>query len=292
MMATVSMRMNSGGVEVQAAHGCALEALARPCDVLVIAAHPDDEAQGLAATLGKLAARGCRVRVLHVTDGAPRNPALRPSLRRHTVKQAAAFRRLEAEAALGGEDITLLPSLGIPDHEAAEDLVGLTLALEPIIATADVVVTHPYEGGHPDHDATAFAVHAAAGHTLVAEMTSYHRNALGGLEPGVFLGRAACGVSWPGDLDAADFARRDRILAAYASQREVLARLRIRREPIRCAPVYDFTSPPHEGRLWYEDVGLGWTAERFLARARAATWLFAPDRGVASPASGSRTTPR
>ena len=27
----------------------------------------------------------------------------------------------------------------------------------------DVVLTHAYEGGHSDHDATAFAVHLAAG---------------------------------------------------------------------------------------------------------------------------------
>ena len=39
-----------------------------------------------------------------------------------------------------------------------------------------VVLTHAYEGGHPDHDAVAFAVHRAARRTsaAVVEMPFYH----------------------------------------------------------------------------------------------------------------------
>ena len=32
-----------------------------------------------------------------------------------------------------------------------------------VVQQPDVVLTHPYEGGHSDHDSTAFAVHLAAG---------------------------------------------------------------------------------------------------------------------------------
>src|SRR3954452_23166281 len=46
----------------------------------------------------------------------------------------------------------------------------------------EVILTHPYEGGHSDHDSTAFAVHLAAGilareglaAPIILELTSYH----------------------------------------------------------------------------------------------------------------------
>jgi len=56
------------------------------------------------------------------------------------------------------------------------------------------VVTHPYEGGHPDHDAAAFVTCMRCGSRgkretplLAMEMTSYH--GVGGkLTVGAFLG--------------------------------------------------------------------------------------------------------
>ncbi len=48
--------------------------------------------------------------------------------------------------------------------------------LAPLVARADAVLTHAYEGGHPDHDAVAFAAHAAARRAgrPVFEMPFYH----------------------------------------------------------------------------------------------------------------------
>ncbi|MGO8019873.1 PIG-L deacetylase family protein, partial [Rhizobium leguminosarum] len=53
--------------------------------------------------------------------------------------------------------------LEVPDHCAANYLADLTKRITVFLqqSAADIVVTHPYEGGHPDHDATAFATHAA-----------------------------------------------------------------------------------------------------------------------------------
>ena len=54
---------------------------------------------------------------------------------------------------------------------------------------ADLVLTHAYEGGHPDHDAVAFAVSGGgaargsdAADTTVVEMPFYHAGP-GGLDP-------------------------------------------------------------------------------------------------------------
>jgi LmbE family N-acetylglucosaminyl deacetylase len=267
-------------------HACALEALAsaRSCgSVLVVAAHPDDETIGVGATLAALVARGSRVRVLHVTDGAPRDPSLRPTLRDCTPFEAAVARRAELAAALraGGldPDVVLADPLGVADQEAALALVDVARALaRELEATApDVVITHPYEGGHPDHDAVAFAVHAAvrlnAHAPRIAEMSSYHAAREGNaLEVAAFLPHAehACAARHEGVLDAPARARKRAMLDAFVTQSEVLASFDTAVEPLRCAPPYDFTRPPHPGTLHYERLAFGWTGARWRALAREA----------------------
>lgn len=272
---------------VRPAHACALDVLAesrgeRP-SLLVVAAHPDDETIGVGATLGALVAAGARVSVLHVTDGAPRDPSLRPTLRDLTPAAAAAVRRAELAAALraGGldPDAIVEPSLGVGDQEAALALPAIARALAERFAVSrpDVVITHPYEGGHPDHDAVAFAVHAAArlqAHPLpVAEMSSYHASPeREELEAGCFLPceEPVCIARHDGILDAPSRARKRAMLDAYTSQAGVLASFDDAREPLRCAPAYDFTRPPHAGTLHYERLAFGWTGERWRALAREA----------------------
>lgn len=282
------------------AHACALDAIARADAtraILVVAAHPDDETIGAGATLGALAALGARVRVLHVTDGAPREPSLRPTLADRSRAAAAAVRRAELEAALraGGldADAVLAASLGVPDQEAAFALVEVarTLARRLSASPPDVVITHPYEGGHPDHDAVAFAVHAAvrllesagAATPLIAEMSSYHASP----QPEGNALEAACFLPWPeatctarhaGRLEPLARARKRAMLDAFVSQADVLASFDTAAEPLRCAPSYDFTRPPHPGTLHYERLAFGWTGERWRALAREALAALSPTR--------------
>ena len=280
------------------AHACALDAIAR-ADAsrafLLVAAHPDDETIGAGVTLGSLVAVGARVRVLHVTDGAPRDPSLRPTLADRSPEAAAAVRRAELAGALraGGldPDAVLAPSLGVPDQEAALGLVEIAHALARHIAASgpDVVLTHPYEGGHPDHDAVAFAVHAAvhllatagAAPPLIVEMSSYHASPEGeALVAACFLPcpDASCTARHQGRLDPLARARKRAMLDAFVSQAEVLAPFDTAAEPLRCAPAYDFTRPPHPGTLHYERLAFGWTGERWRALARQALAGLSPPR--------------
>jgi LmbE family N-acetylglucosaminyl deacetylase len=48
------------------------------------------------------------------------------------------------------------------DGELALKLVEMIEYLELQLRNVSAVITHPYEGGHPDHDACAFAVQYAA----------------------------------------------------------------------------------------------------------------------------------
>jgi LmbE family N-acetylglucosaminyl deacetylase len=142
------------------------------------------------------------------------------------------------------------------------------------------VLTHPYEGGHPDHDATAFAVHLArelmsAAPPVVLEFTSYHLSG-DGIATGAFLpaGVTASAENPPAAalaLALEERERKRRMIACFASQAETLAQFPVGEvERFRVAPAYDFTRAPHDGTLHYERFDWGCTGEEWRARAAVA----------------------
>ncbi|HEX8822169.1 MAG TPA: PIG-L family deacetylase, partial [Archangium sp.] len=152
--------------------------------VLFVAAHPDDEVLGASWLLRR--SPGCHV--IHVTDGAPRDASLRSQGAPPTREGYARLREEEAIAAmrLAGIAPDQLLSLGAVDQEATLELVTLTHYLMALVKALrpTLLVVHPYEGGHPDHDAAAFISHSAvalmarAGRTppTLLEMTSHQRH--------------------------------------------------------------------------------------------------------------------
>lgn len=243
-----------------------------PARSLVIVAHPDDEILGCAALLSRLA----DVTVVHVTDGAPRDGA---DGRRHgfaSPADYAAARRREAEAALAlaGIGPERLVGLGYADQGAGEDLAGLARRLVPLLAGADRVLTHAFEGGHPDHDAVAFAVHAAlrleaptgGGPTLV-EMPFYHAGRDGWIRQ-IFRAAPGAGTEVVHDLTPAERKRKRAMAAAHASQAATLADFDLGTERFRMAPGYDFRALPEA--LLYERHPWGMTRSGWLARVVAA----------------------
>lgn len=250
--------------------GAEIEAAER---VLVVVAHPDDETLGCGALLSRLR----DVTVLHVTDGAPRGGA---DAGRHGFADAAAYaaaRWLEARAALAlaGVPATRHVGLGRPDQGASDDLGALARRLRPFLSRADAVLTHAFEGGHPDHDAVAFAVHAAArlvagegaGIGLLAEMPFYHAGAEGWVRQR-FRPRPGAAPETVLDLSPAERALKVRMAAAHRSQREVLAGFDLDLERFRPAPAYDFLVLPE--RLLYEHHGWNMTRARWTERVLAA----------------------
>jgi LmbE family N-acetylglucosaminyl deacetylase len=215
--------------------------------VVIVAAHPDDETIGVGGVIGRFE----DPIIVHVTGGAPRGRQDREEYAR--TRRHELLRALEL-AGIGPERTR---ELGVVDQEAALDLPGLARRLTELLAECRprAVFTHPYEGGHPDHDAAAFAARAAErelGFELY-EFTSYHERD-GELVTGEFL-------AWPDIeietvlLPAEARERKRRMLDCFATQWDILRHFRVECERFRRAPPYDFSRPPNNGIYWYDRFG-------------------------------------
>ncbi len=245
--------------------------------LLIVAAHPDDEVLGCAHELLRHPAR-CRV--LHTTDGAPFEERFWAQAGAVSRKAYAQYRRAELMRAMDTLDVApdRVDCLGIPDREAARQLPTL---IEGIVAylhqwKPSIVYTHPFEGGHPDHDATAFAVQQACGKVEAAggivperrEFTSYHAKD-GEFHSGEFLSGAGCVQTV--ELSSEEQGRKRAALDCYRSQQRVIQRFALSPHRWRLAPHYRFTVRPHDGPLYYEIREMGYQFEDFAALVRAAT---------------------
>ena len=229
---------------------------------LLVAAHPDDETIGA----GVLLRRRNNCRVVHVTDGSPLNPGDAIAAGCPDREAYAAARREEAVKAMAtaGIPANAITSLQFTDQRVAFHLEELTRVIAGIIdqTTPEIVLTHAYEGGHPDHDSVAFACHMAyrmrspeKAFTL-CEFTGYHMGN-GAMEVARFLDGGAEGqCTYRLSPEEQDF--KIRMIEKFTTQARTLQPfLHPEVEIFRTAPRYDFTSAPHAGKLWYENFNWG-----------------------------------
>jgi LmbE family N-acetylglucosaminyl deacetylase len=195
--------------------------------------------------------------IVHVTDGAPRDgyDARREGF--SSPVEYAGVRREELKRALreGEAEHARLVEIGVPDQEAIRNLSAVIERLREALAGAEIVITHSYEGGHPDHDACALACRAALPRgASLCEFAGYHLKD-GAIESGEFLGAKSeeMRVFLFGD----DLRRKDRMLRCFRTQLGTLRQFRWDVELFRRAPEVDFAQPPHAGALLYETWGLG-----------------------------------
>ena len=226
--------------------------------VVVVVAHPDDETLWAGALLGRLD-DGL---LIHLTDGAPADGADARRLGFASRAAYAATRATELDTALAALGYRgARKGYGVRDQEAAGAVDALIERLSVDLAGAAAVITHPYEGGHPDHDAAALAVRRAADRVgaAVVEFACYHKRE----------GNRVFGAFWPGPSEAArtllpaESARIDEALRAHASQSHVFGQWRPDHERWRAAPDYDFAAPPPPDEALYDDYGWAMTTRRW-----------------------------
>lgn len=243
---------------------------------LVVVAHPDDEALALGARLS----RHTDSFFVHVTDGAPLDGADAARYGFASVDQYRAARAEELRHAFRVAHISESRSkcLNIPDQRASFHLEELAERVRILIREFEplAILTHAYEGGHPDHDACAFAAHRAVAmidpqrRPELIEAALYHAGPDGRLETGCFL-------SWPvaypeiiWRLNPAEKLVRQHLLDSFVTQRETLRHFDAGVERFRIAPPYDFTQPIQQRPLLYEQYPWGMTGERFRCLAAEA----------------------
>jgi N-acetylglucosamine malate deacetylase 2 len=261
----------------------------------VIVAHPHDEVIGA----GGLIARLKDVIVLHVTDGAVREPQ-RTGFTRRKVNIKTIKAECASALALANVPEDRIIELGISDHQASYFLVPITRRIAAFLqrSGSEVVLTHAYEGGHPDHDATAFATHAA--------MRLLKRN---GFKPPVLF-EIAVRPSDDGKTRVLDFLPgqwretttlilnkqgqdlKQRMLDCFRGQLDLSPESPLGREKFRRPPDCDLALAPREGKPNYETFDSELTGSEWTLLAREAlTELFPVKRRTLTCSRLSRFAP-
>lgn len=250
--------------------------------ILVVVAHPDDEIIAAGALMG----RAAKVGVICLTNGAPRKESYARQAGFDNWLNYAFARRAEAEAALALLDREVAPSrsLGITDQDTVNDLVAVTRHLvAPLSAGFSHVVTHAYEGGHPDHDSTAFCVHAACalieraggGAPVIVEAPLYSAPQ-GAYIHSQFLPHDDAGPITTFPLTPREQALKRRMFDCHLTQRKTFDDFGVEEESFRLAPRYHFAAPPHAGAVGYDQFN--WPVNGRVWRNQA--WKAIRELGV------------
>jgi LmbE family N-acetylglucosaminyl deacetylase len=217
---------------------------------LAVVAHPDDEAIGCGVLLQRLK----HATVAFLTDGAP---ADRYFWGKFGSRSAYAnLRANETKAALAGLSGVKTVHFGAHDQEL---VFHLGMALEWLrkivkVTKPQTILTHAYEGGHPDHDCCSFLswLIRREFEIPVWEMPMYCRVDGKLMRQHPLQDReAAVNISATPEEEQ----RKSQMVEAYASQEEFIRGFDITTEKFLPQAQHDFSRPPHEGKLNYECWG-------------------------------------
>ncbi len=252
---------------------------------LVLVAHPDDETAGCGGLLQRIA----EPIVVFATDGAPRDryfwDKYDSRLRYQRVREE------EARAAMSTIGVSEIEFLGAEPRDGSEGICDQELYLHLADAVARVsriaqlrrpqaILTLAYEGGHPDHDSCSIiAARVGAQYQLkVWEFPLYSRPSSRGIQYLSFLAPDP-NKEVAIELTSAELANKQAMLQAYASQHPFVLWFDPKVERFRPQRNYDYTRPPHTGKLNYE----AWKWPMTGADVCAAYCRFAANHSAVGP---------
>ena len=219
---------------------------------MLLVAHPDDEC----ITCGGLIQRMSEAVVVYATDGSPRDPYF---WKRHGSREVySRLRQDEALRALAKVGVRELVFLADQEPRLIDQELfqNLGLAFELLLSEVrhrkpEVLLTLAYEGGHPDHDSCSLLASEIAKITRIPvwEAPLYRRrrnewSVQEFVEPN--------GTEVPYMPTAEEIERKRQMCLEYPSQGDFLRIFGLEREMFRPQKQYDYSRPPHEGKLNYE----------------------------------------
>ncbi|HEX3019492.1 MAG TPA: PIG-L family deacetylase [Chitinispirillaceae bacterium] len=236
--------------------------------VMLFCAHPDDEVLGSASLLCYLRDK---LKIVTITDGAPKkmDDAIAAGFFSREAYSKARYQEQSNAMFSAGITESQCYHLGFTDQQSSFHMGAICHKILELIQInrPDIVLTHPFEGGHPDHDTTAFAVWAAV--TLmkkrnenvpeIIEYACYNGN--GSSEPVYFQFIPFPEIPvWSVELDQNQVENKRKLMKYYVSQWKTLSSFPVSVERYRKMPAYNFKKPPHHGVLYYEFFDWGMSA--------------------------------
>lgn len=123
----------------------------------IVAPHPDDEAVGAAVLMRRLRDEGVPVTLVFVTTGVPEASQIDASLSEaaggvEDYKVTRAAEAARAAVLYRAQDVV---RLSWPSRSILANMIAVDTVLDGLLADRGkgVVLSPPFEGGHPDHDA-------------------------------------------------------------------------------------------------------------------------------------------
>ncbi len=219
---------------------------------IILVAHPDDEC----ISCGGLLQRMRQAIVIYATDGCPQDPYFWSAYgSREAYSQV---RQQEARRALAHVNVREITFLADYDSRLVDQELfrNLEIAYQLLRSEVDkcrpkAILTLAYEGGHPDHDSCsvlASELGREAGLPVwEAPLYRRHRSELSFQE---FVYPNGTEVFY--DPNPEELAHKRAMCLEYASQGDFLKIFGLDRETFRPQVAYDYSQPPHDGPLNYE----------------------------------------
>ena len=217
-------------------------------NILFIAPHPDDEIVGAAFIIKKILKKK-NVFIFFPTNGLISREKMWP-WERYGYQRRLKLRLKEMKRSVKALNIRKFYLQNLPSRTLKDNISKTYIKIKKIIKSEkiDTIFCPAYEGGHQDHDVSNFICSRLKKVSSIYEYPEYN-----------FSNRKVNSNSFVHNtknqknvyLTANEKKNKAQLLAIYASEKKNLNYLSFTKESYRKIIDYDYSSPPHSGKLFY-----------------------------------------